>query len=441
MELLEGETLKARWIEHGSRMPVAQVLDIADAILDVLAAAHERGVVHRDVKPENVFLLRDRPIDDGGLKLLDFGIAGLAGCITELTTAGVMLGTPAFMSPEQARGDWGRVDARSDLYSLGATVWTLLTGRLVHQASSVVELLVANVTKQAPPFRSVTTEVPEAIAGWIDRAVAFDPTSRFSDAAAMRRALAEARKPTDTPTRHARVVEVRTVPMMAMAPHWTPGQQGHTPQTMPWEATPSSPQALRHAETMALPSVADRPSPLPFRVETMSPLSNEGAASRDSWPSKRTHPGLVYPTGATTVGRTRSAPLLGLLGALTLASFIAAVLAFVNRTQAPVEPRVGIVSSAEVPSPPSRETPPSSARAEPSAPPIEIVAPPTPSQAAQPVPPHSAKPQGALPSPPAVRTPAPRPTEPLPPVPSCRLAWPPPPDCPPASKPEIDPGY
>ena len=119
MELLQGETLKDIWQKRSRAVPASEVERFVAAVLEVLEVAHAAGVVHRDLKPDNVFLL-----DDGSIKLLDFGIARLheeSALADHATTTGTMLGTPAFMPPEQALGHWDEVDARSDLYAVGAT--------------------------------------------------------------------------------------------------------------------------------------------------------------------------------------------------------------------------------------------------------------------------------------------------------------------------------
>jgi serine/threonine protein kinase len=189
MELLEGETLKERWVREGKRMAPGDVAAIADAVLAVLEAAHAKGVVHRDLKPDNIFLL-----SDGRLKVVDFGIARVRE-IASGTAVGVTMGTPAFMPPEQALGRWEEVDQRSDLFALGASMWTLLAGRLVHRAGNVQELLLCATTSQVAPVQSAAPEVPAALAAVIDRALAFDPAARWQDAASMRTALRAALRP------------------------------------------------------------------------------------------------------------------------------------------------------------------------------------------------------------------------------------------------------
>jgi serine/threonine-protein kinase len=185
MELLEGETLEDRR-ERSGTLPVHEVLSLADRLLDVLAAAHAKGIVHRDIKPENVFLTRE-----GTVKVLDFGIARmrtLQGARLTVTSAGA-IGTPAFMPPEQARGRWDDVGPQSDIWSVGATMFTLLAGRLVHNAETVNELMLAAMTKPAEPLASVVPGIPAAVAHLVDRALAYDIKARWPDARSMQAAL------------------------------------------------------------------------------------------------------------------------------------------------------------------------------------------------------------------------------------------------------------
>lgn len=189
MELLDGETLEARWARKQRRLPVAEVLAIADQVLDVLAVAHEKGVVHRDLKPENLFLTRS-----GELKILDFGIARLHELSkdTKQTRAGSVMGTPAFMSPEQARGRWDEVDARTDIWAAGATVFTLLSGRYVHEGETVQEQLILAATQPAPSIATLVEGLSPATVELIDRALAYDRGARWANARAMQAALRSA---------------------------------------------------------------------------------------------------------------------------------------------------------------------------------------------------------------------------------------------------------
>lgn len=182
MELLDGETLEQRWRRKEHRLPVEEALAVADQVLDALAAAHEKGVVHRDLKPENLFLTRD-----GVVKLLDFGIGRLKEMkgVSTNTLSGATMGTPAFMAPEQARGRWEEVDGQTDLWALGATLFTLLTGNYVHEGQTVNETLALAVTQPARPIRTDRPDLPDRAAALIDKALAYAKPQRFADARAM----------------------------------------------------------------------------------------------------------------------------------------------------------------------------------------------------------------------------------------------------------------
>jgi eukaryotic-like serine/threonine-protein kinase len=182
MELLDGETLEQRWRRKEHRLPLEEVLAVADQVLDALAAAHDKGVVHRDLKPENLFLTRD-----GVVKLLDFGVGRvkeLNGAVTS-TLSGATMGTPAFMAPEQARGRWDEVDEQTDLWGLGATLFTLLTGEYVHEAQTVNETLALAVTQPARSVMTLRADLPERAGALIDRALSYAKSERFPDARAM----------------------------------------------------------------------------------------------------------------------------------------------------------------------------------------------------------------------------------------------------------------
>jgi serine/threonine-protein kinase len=189
MELLTGRTLHDDWEQAGGRLPPARVGALADGLLDALAAIHAEGIVHRDVKPENVFLTSD------GLKLLDLGLAKLLH-EARMTQTGQLMGTPDYASPEQAGGVVSAVDARSDVYSVGATMFTLLTGKVVHEARTALEAIVYAATRPARSIVSVWPEAPAALANVVDTALRFDRGDRWQTAGQMRVALAEALRAT-----------------------------------------------------------------------------------------------------------------------------------------------------------------------------------------------------------------------------------------------------
>lgn len=189
MEVLQGETIFDRMARLGT-LPENEVVWIAHRVLDVLAVAHGYGIVHRDLKPENLHLGMD-----GRFKVLDFGVARLTeelpayvGQVPEQTTTrtGTALGSCQYMAPEQAIGNVREIDGRTDLFGLGATMYRLLSGQLIHGDRADAELLIAAATQPAPPLASVAPHLPPAICAVVDRAVAFVKTERYPDAATMR---------------------------------------------------------------------------------------------------------------------------------------------------------------------------------------------------------------------------------------------------------------
>ncbi len=134
MELLDGESVDSRALREGTGLGANVALAIAHQLLDVLRAAHDKGIVHRDVKPANLFLL-----PNATLKVLDFGIArardALAGSAAH-TSAGMLLGTPAFMAPEQALALTKEIDGQSDIWAVGATIFSLISGQFVHEGEN-----------------------------------------------------------------------------------------------------------------------------------------------------------------------------------------------------------------------------------------------------------------------------------------------------------------
>ncbi|MDP9150664.1 MAG: serine/threonine protein kinase, partial [Myxococcota bacterium] len=204
MELLQGESLHDR-LERGLPFGEREFLIIAEAVLEVLVAAHARGVVHRDLKPENVFLVTasSAPGLDGEgsasgarVKVLDFGLARLIHG-QAITSHGLALGTPSFMSPEQASGKTDEIDGRTDLFALAATGFRLRAGRRIHEGANPVELVTKMANIAAPRIRTVAPDVSESFARVVDRGLEFRREDRYPSAAAMREDVARARREID----------------------------------------------------------------------------------------------------------------------------------------------------------------------------------------------------------------------------------------------------
>jgi serine/threonine-protein kinase len=179
MPLLEGETAQQRLQRHAGGLPVREALAIVETVLDVLVAAHGRGIVHRDLKPDNVFLERG-----GGVRVLDFGIARLADN-PDRTMHGTVLGTPGYMPPEQARGKIDEIGPRSDLWSAGALLYTLLTGRVLHVAPTLIASVLRAQNEAVAPAAQLLPGAGEALTNALDGALAFDASNRWMDASAM----------------------------------------------------------------------------------------------------------------------------------------------------------------------------------------------------------------------------------------------------------------
>lgn len=189
MELLEGEPLDHR-LQQSGVMPVGEALRILRQVASTLGAAHARGIIHRDLKPENIFLVRDPEVQGGTrAKILDFGIAKLTGNNASAKTAtSAVMGTPAYMSPEQCRGA-GLVDARSDVYSLGCMLMTLITGRPPFEAEGIGELIVMHMREQPPTPSSRVSTIPPAVDQLVLRCLAKDPAQRYASGTELANAL------------------------------------------------------------------------------------------------------------------------------------------------------------------------------------------------------------------------------------------------------------
>jgi serine/threonine-protein kinase len=233
MELLEGATLEELWSRHGERLPLPVVIAAGVALLDVLASAHAAGVVHRDIKPANVFLTSGWQI-----KVLDFGVSRLDSAPSATATqTGATLGSPAFMAPEQALGKNLEVDARTDVWAAAATLFTLASGRYVHEGETGQEVLIHAATAAARPVSSVAPGVPEALAAVIDRGLAFTREARWSSASEMAAALGEA-------SRVAFGDEPNVSAFAAVLPFAPPAGTGSTSLSMPTSPEPMRPSLL-----------------------------------------------------------------------------------------------------------------------------------------------------------------------------------------------------
>jgi eukaryotic-like serine/threonine-protein kinase len=191
MEYLDGETLAARIERHG-RLTPGQIAPIARQFLTALASAHAAGIIHRDLKPENIFILRAKAGRVDFVKLIDFGISKFSRPFAEdehrMTRADAVLGTPCYMSPEQARGA-RETDVRSDIYSCGVILFESVTGRLPFEGDSFNDLMFKIALSDAPSPLTFVPSLDPDFAWLINHAIARDPERRFATAQEFAEAL------------------------------------------------------------------------------------------------------------------------------------------------------------------------------------------------------------------------------------------------------------
>jgi serine/threonine protein kinase len=184
-EYLEGSTLSQAMSQQRGPLPLPRTVNIVNQLASALDFAHARGLVHRDIKPSNAFLSADDHVT-----LMDFGIVKALTGGAQMTRTGTMVGTPEYMSPEQAEGR--PIDQRSDIYSLGVMLYQLLTGRVPFTAETPTAVLLAHVTKAPQPPSQINPGIPPAVEAVVMRSLAKKPEERFSSAGELARALAQA---------------------------------------------------------------------------------------------------------------------------------------------------------------------------------------------------------------------------------------------------------
>ena len=173
MQFIEGLSLR-QLIKEKKHLPPAEATRIALGVARAMAAAHAKGIVHRDIKPDNILLTKE-----GEVKVTDFGIAGIEDASGQVARPKFVMGTPHYMSPEQCRGD--KVDLRSDIYSLGATYFHALTGRFPFEGTTPMAVVQKHVEAPLPSPRSIVTDIPESVCRMVSKMMAKDPGLRHQD--------------------------------------------------------------------------------------------------------------------------------------------------------------------------------------------------------------------------------------------------------------------
>jgi serine/threonine-protein kinase len=272
MELLEGESMDGRLRRTGA-VSVIETLRLLRLICGSLGAAHAKGIVHRDLKPENLFIVKDPGVPGGERpKILDFGIAKLAGDEPGVikTRTGALMGTPMFMSPEQCSGS-SVVDHRSDIYSLGCVMFTMLTGRPPFHGPGAGDLIAAHLREPPPLAGSRVPGLPGAIDGILQRCLTKSPDGRFQSMAELAQELAA--------VEHALLASDAVIPAARVSDRFarvpTPGFGAHNPTPgpgMPATPTPgwsgtnrSNPSTLGEANGQASARMPTSPAASPGR--------------------------------------------------------------------------------------------------------------------------------------------------------------------------------
>nr|MBK7063687.1 serine/threonine protein kinase [Deltaproteobacteria bacterium] len=188
MERLHGESLADR-LERERSLPLAEAVEVVTAVLEALDAAHQREILHRDLKPENIFMAREGSVVRP--KILDFGVSKILGDDAErvrMTRTGALIGTPAYMSPEQARGETA-IDLRSDVWAMGVILYELLTGRLPYEAANYNAMMIRIATEGHLPLTEALPDIDPVLASIAERAMARTARERYATARQMREAL------------------------------------------------------------------------------------------------------------------------------------------------------------------------------------------------------------------------------------------------------------
>jgi len=316
MEFIDGVGLD-RVIAGAGRLPVDRAAALAAQVADALDFAHKHNVVHRDIKPANIM------VESGDrVKVTDFGIAKVTDSAEHLTATGSLLGTPSYMSPEQARGS--AIDGRSDLFAVGAIVYEMVAGKKAFRGDSITGLIFKIITEEPPPLKEQDPDIPEELVRIVARALTKDPAGRYQAGRELADDLLALTRPGSTPT--LRQSE------MATAPGYVPGPTTYIPGSSPTLASTPT-QNAPGPPTQVAPAAATRVSP--------------AVATRVSAPPPVPRPAPAPPQGSKT------GLMLGLLAGglvLLLATGVAAFLFLRSRAAPSPTPVAGPLTTTAAPS-------------------------------------------------------------------------------------------
>jgi serine/threonine-protein kinase len=290
MEFLDGESLAARLRRTGLNFKETE--HVMEQCCSALLASHQKGIVHRDLKPENIYLC-PRGTDKNFVKILDFGIAKLTGDggQSHKTRTGLVIGTPAYMSPEQCEGK-GLIDHRSDVYSLGVVMYELLTGRVPFPGEGFGEILVAHLTKQPDPPSSLNPDIKPEMEAIVMHAIEKDRNRRFQN-------MQEFYDACQNPAQHLQTY--------SPLPGYTP--QGHSGGTMMLD---DGGQPVRGATGAMRPITGQKQGPTTGVGPRPTTLSGSaGAMEGDGEPKKNKMPLILAAAGVLVVGGVGGVIALG----------------------------------------------------------------------------------------------------------------------------------
>ncbi len=323
MELLEGEDLSRRIAREG-RLPLGSVVSLVGQVSRALRRAHEAGIVHRDLKPGNIFLVEREDDEEPLVKVLDFGIARTPrlGLVGETTKTGTLLGSPRYMSPEQARSPRS-VDPRSDLWSLAVIAFRGLSGRLPFLGEEIGELLLQICTEPAPKLSAVAPELGTDFDQFFEQAFAHDPNNRFQTAREFATALAVAAGvPPPSVRRAAGTTGGRVA--YSSRPTFTPdrGSTDLVAIATIGPVPPAADEALQPTPRSTAPSSPDSRDTIP-EGRARAPLTSHGTLSESARSLDVVEVGARLPAPAPPIVRVWATASLVALAGLVLGAALA----------------------------------------------------------------------------------------------------------------------